>query len=383
MIRAKITKVMNSDATEVKSILAFGLYFMSCLYGLAMRARALGYKTGRLKTKRLPCKVISIGNITVGGVGKTPMTIFLAEMLHRIGFKPVVLSRGYKGRAEKYGGIVSDGRQINMHPEDAGDEPWMMATRLKRFGVPVVVGRDRFNSGMLAIESFQPDVILLDDAYQHLKLWRDLNLVLLDSTHPFGNSFLLPRGILREPEAALSRGDIFVFTRTEKGQQASIDKVKNVIGRKPIYNAFHQPFLAKWFAAQATMRQSPIELDINIDISILRGRKVFGFSGMAVNDNFRMTLESLDCELAGFVGFADHYSYTNEDITFLLQSASRAGADTLCTTEKDYVRLAQYMPLSANLAVIGVDISLGNNQAAFKKDIVRCLNNPDSLSIGG
>jgi tetraacyldisaccharide 4'-kinase len=134
------------------------------------------------------------------------MTIHLAEMLHRLGYKPVVISRGYKGGAEKRGGIVSDGRTFFMTAEKTGDEPLMMARRLQPIGVPVVVGRNRFRSGMLALRAFRPDVILLDDAYQHLKLWRDLDLVLLDGARPFCNTHLLPRGILREPVSALDRG---------------------------------------------------------------------------------------------------------------------------------------------------------------------------------
>ena len=381
MIRAKIEKVMHTDTAEISGFLAFGLYFISCLYGLAVRARALGYRTGHLKTKRLPCKVISVGNITVGGAGKTPMVLFLAEMLYSKGLSPVVLSRGYKGGAEKCGGIVSDGRTIYMNAEDTGDEPMMMATRLRRIGVPVIVGRDRFQSGKQAIKSFQPDVILLDDAYQHLKLWRDLNLVLLDSRRPFGNSFLLPRGILREPETALSRGDIFILTRTEGCQHALENRLRHVIGSKPIYTAFHQPFLAKWVEAHATVPQSPSEENTDIDISLLHDKKVFGFCGMAENNNFKQTLESIDCELVGFNGFTDHHPYSNKDIMSLLRSASRAGADTLCTTEKDYVRLSRYMPLSLDLAVLGVEISLGDNLVAFGKDIIRYLNNSKSVLI--
>ena len=381
MIRAKIEKVMHSDTAEIGGFLAVGLYCISCLYGLAVRARALGYQTGHLKTKRLPCKVISVGNITVGGAGKTPMVLFLAEMLYSKGFRPVVLSRGYKGGAEKYGGVVSDGRTIHMSAEDTGDEPMMMATRLRRIGVPVIVGRDRFQSGKLAIKSFQPDVILLDDAYQHLKLWRDLNLVLLDSRHPFGNSFLLPRGILREPETALSRGDIFILTRTESCHHTLKNRLRRVIGSKPIYTAFHQPFLAKWVRAHAADRRSPSENNKDIDISLLHGKKVFGFSGMAVNKNFKQTLESMDCELVGFYGFADHHPYSHKDIMSLLRSAYRSGADTLCTTEKDYVRLSRYMPLPVDLAVLGVEISLGENLVTFGKDIIRYLSNSKSLSV--
>ena len=171
----------------------------------------------------------------------------------------------------------------------------MMAQRLQQIGVPVIVGRNRFESGLIALRTFQPDVILLDDAYQHLKLWRDLNLVLLDSVRPFGNTHLLPRGILREPLSALYRGDIFVLTRTEKEQPAAVDLLRSVIGNQPVYTASHKPFLSRWVPAESNFGQPPAHATAAIDLRALRGRKVFGFSGIAGNEGFRKTLESLGC----------------------------------------------------------------------------------------
>ena len=147
--------------------------------------------------------VVSVGNITVGGTGKTPMTIYVAQKLQQSGVRVAVISRGYKGRAESGGGVVSDGRNLLMDSEQAGDEPYLMAGRLKN--IPVIVGKNRFAAGMLAINKFQSEVIVLDDAFQHLKLSRDIDLILLDYTRPFGNTHLLPRGILREPVTALRR----------------------------------------------------------------------------------------------------------------------------------------------------------------------------------
>ena len=372
-MRHQIEKVMHSHEVDDSNPLAVGLNLFSRLYGAAVRLRDIGYRSGRLKTKRLPCKVVSVGNITVGGTGKTPMTIYLAELLHRLGFRPAVISRGYKGEAEKRGGIVSDGRKFFMTAEKTGDEPWMMARRLQQIGVPVIVGRNRFESGCLALRTFQPDVILLDDAYQHLKLWRDLNLVLLDSVRPFGNTHLLPRGILREPLSALYRGDIFVLTRTEKEQPAAVDLLRSVIGNQPVYTASHKPFLSRWVPAESNFRQPPAHATAAIDLRALRGRRVFGFSGIAGNEGFRKTLESLECDLAGFIGFGDHYRYSSDDVMTLLRAAGQSGADVVCTTEKDYVRFSRPMPWSVDLAVIGVDISLESRQAAFEKDVVNHL----------
>lgn len=376
MIRLKIEKAMHSDGTGYTNALTTGLLLLSWLYGAAVRVRVLGYRSGRFKTKRLPCNVVSVGNITVGGTGKTPMTILLAEMLHRRGFNPVVISRGYKGGAEKLGGVVSDGSTFFMSAEDTGDEPWMMARRLQNIGIPVVVGQNRFNSGMLAVKSFQPDVILLDDGYQHLQLFRDLNLVLLDSTRPFGNSHLLPRGILREPVSSLFRGDIFILTRTCKGRQTPVDQLRNVIGSRPMYTASHKPYLARLVTAASQIGPPSSGASTDMDIRMLRGRRVFGFSGIAVNNDFKLTLESIGCELAGFAGFADHHPYSRDDVKALLRSVYHSGADIVCTTEKDYVRLSPQMPLPIDLAVMGVDMSLGSRREAFEDDIVRHLTNP-------
>jgi len=374
-LRHKIQQVMNSDEAGDNSKLAAGLHLLSRLYGAAMRLRALGYQSGYLKTNKLPCKVISIGNLAVGGTGKTPMTIHLAEMLNRHGCKPVVISRGYKGEAEKRGGIVSDGRTFFMTAEKTGDEPLMMARRLQTIGVPVVVGRNRFRSGMLAIRVFRPDVILLDDAHQHLKLRRDIDLVLLDGTHPFGNTHLLPRGILREPVSALDRADIFVLTRTEKDDTAAVGRLRGIIGNQPVYTASHKPFISQWLAAGSRYRQTPADVRVAaaFDLRSLRDRRVFGFSGIAGNDGFKETLESLGCDLAGFTGFADHHWYSDDDVAALLRAAGQSGADLVCTTEKDVIRLAHQMPLPVDLAVIGIDVSLGSRQAAFEKDIVSRL----------
>lgn len=370
---------MNSDEAGDNSKLAAGLNLLSRLYGAAMCLRALGYQSGCLKTNKLPCKVISIGNIAVGGTGKTPMTVYLAEMLNRHGFKPVVISRGYKGGAEKRGGIVSDGRTFFMSAEKTGDEPLMMARRLQTIGVPVVVGRNRFRSGMLAIREFRPDVILLDDAYQHLKLRRDLDLVLLDGTHPFGNSHLLPRGILREPVSALERADIFVLTRTEKDDTTAVDRLRGIIGNQPVYTASHKPFISQWVAAGVRYRQKPFDrAAAAFDLRSLRDRRVFGFSGIAGNNGFKESLESLGCDLVGFTGFADHHWYSDDDVAALLRAAGQSGADVVCTTEKDFIRLALQRPWPVDLVVIGIDVSLGGRQAAFEKDIVSRLD-----SVGG
>jgi len=173
-------------------ILHFLLMFLSMLYGFAVKLRTILYDKKIVKSRKLPCAVISIGNLTVGGTGKTPMTIYIAKLLKGLGYQPAVISRGYKGLAENKGGVVSDRQKVILSPEFAGDEPFMMAQNLKE--IPVLVGADRFQIGMTAVTQFSLDVIILDDAFQHRRLYRDLDIVLVDDKSLFGNGYLLPRG---------------------------------------------------------------------------------------------------------------------------------------------------------------------------------------------
>src|SRR3989338_4045779 len=196
------------DMAFLYYLLYLPLYSSSILYGICIKLRYFLYHTGIFKTKRLTCKVISIGNITVGGSGKTPMAIYLAKKLKEKGRKVIILSRGYKGKVKGIG-VVSDGGNILLDPEDAGDEPYLMAAKLKN--IPVIVGKDRYKAGLYAIEKFNPDVIILDDGFQHIRLARDIDFLLIDLRKGFGNGHLFPLGMLREPLSGLKRGTFFLM----------------------------------------------------------------------------------------------------------------------------------------------------------------------------
>ena len=358
---------MNSKGKSPTPLLASVLHGISIFYGAAQRMRATCYRHQVLPSRDLPCKVISIGNITVGGTGKTPMTIHVAGEFKRAGFKVVIVSRGYKGGAEKHGGIVSDGRTLYMDAEQAGDEPFMIACRLK--GVPVVVGRNRFAAGMLAISKFQPDVIVLDDAFQHLKLKRDIDLVLLDHMRPFGNSHLLPRGVLREPVSSLSRGAACVLTRcrsgAEKATMSASAEIQTLIPGIPVFTSSYVPY---WYVvrrgAQKSFEAGP-DIFSPKDLEQFKHRKVFCFSGIACNDDFQHTVKELGFNVTGLVEFSDHHRYTAKDLTTILRCAGDAGADRLITTEKDHARIAFKDPLPMELIVVGVKVSFGDNDRSF------------------
>lgn len=353
------------------------LSMASKIYGGAVKLRHKFYQKGVVKSRRLPCRVISVGNLSVGGTGKTPMTIYLAKLIQDLGNKAVVVSRGYKGRAEKAGGIVSDGKVLLMGPETAGDEPYMMAAKLK--DVPVIVGKNRFEAGMLAVRKFKPDVLVLDDAFQHLELGRDLDLVLLDCRRPFGNGHILPRGILREPVSALSRADALILTRSDDvllDAKNAIHGLKNrsSTADKPIFSAFHVPYVHKVIKGKNRISEQKTHSLSTKNLEVLKGRKAFVFSGLADNDDFNRTVRGLDCVVSGSMEFPDHHSYSGVDIENIFQSARQANADCLVTTEKDYVRISYRKPYPVDLVVLGINIAFGDESHDFQTFIQNRLN---------
>jgi tetraacyldisaccharide 4'-kinase len=377
-IKKNIERVITSDNNNRYGWFAPVLSMASKVYGGAAKLRRVFYKTGVLKSKRLPCFIVSIGNIAVGGTGKTPMAMYVAETAEQLGYKAVIVSRGYKGKAETIGGVVSDGRNLLMTPEAAGDEPYMMAARLKN--VPVVVGKDRFKAGRLAIREFNPDVLVLDDGFQHSKLQRDLDLVLLDYRKPFGNGHLLPRGVLREPVSALFGADAIILTKSEAvtdGKTLSTkEKFRFFEGKTPVYRAVYDPLVYKVIKGKKKKFENVLQRAFppatarheragEYSSESIKGRTVFAFSGLADNYQFRRTVEGLKCKLSGFMGFPDHHSYTEKDLKNILAAAQRGRSDGLVTTEKDYVRFASNIEWSADLFVIGIDIDFGPDRKRF------------------
>jgi len=362
-VEAKMTGGTESSIFSLEFLLAM----MSVVYGGSMKLRQHFFNRGILQTKRLPCPVISVGNLTVGGAGKTPMTMHVAKLIRQLGYKAVVMSRGYKGRAEKTGGIVGDGRTILLGPETAGDEPYMMAKRLE--SVPVVVGQNRFKAGMLAVGQFAPDVVVLDDAFQHLRLVRDIDLVLLDCRRPFGNQHLLPRGTLREPISALMRSDAVIITRSNRvspAERASlVAKLKRYLPGKLVFCTFYVPNIQKLSQGTRGKTDRASGALSTYATESLRGCRVFAFSGLADNQDFLQTVKSLDCVVTGALEFPDHHPYSDMDAENIVRSAKRAKADCLVTSEKDYVRIAHRIIWPMDLSVIGIECDFGDDGPAF------------------
>ena len=348
---------MKSDVDASRSWLEAGLKIASICYDRGVRIRGAAYAKGFFKTRRLPCTVIAVGNMTVGGTGKTPMTIYLSTLIRALDYDVAVISRGYGGKAGKKGGIVCDGRSILMEPDESGDEPFMIAKQLE--SVPVLVGRDRFETGMTAIRRFGPDVILLDDAFQHRKLARDVDIVLMDAHRPLGNGYLLPRGVLREGKTALKRSHAVVFTRAAPTGSFAIKGMDRLLKGKPVFQSFHQPYIFEVIKANC----SPADRGrvCRRDLGWLSGKQVFAFSGIARNDDFRNTIEKIGCNIIDSASFPDHYSYARKDIKNIMDAAVEAGAECMLTTEKDYIRINVSYRWPVDLVVLGVKI-------AFKDD---------------
>jgi len=356
--------------TEATSVFSFEtvLLLLSLIYDGIMRLRARLYAAGILPSRSLPCRVISIGNITAGGTGKTPMTIFIAQQLRAMGYRVVVISRGYRGRLEAMGGVVSDGETIFLGPEDAGDEPTLMARVLK--GIPVLVGRQRYEMGRLAVDRFKPDVIVLDDAFQHMGLQRDLNLVLLDGRSPFGNGHLLPRGPLREPPTALKRAHAVLYTRCDPFHKFS--RPRQLPDDLPVFAARHVP----------TIRTPENEDDLFLfgskNMDLLRNKNVVAFAGLGDNQQFFDSLKPVGCTLARTFSFEDHHRYSFVETKQLAESAKRLQVDAVVTTGKDFVKIADFNMWPCKLIVVDVNIEVPDAEDRFRKFIADAVLRIDS-----
>lgn len=371
ILREKAAAVMNSHKPH--SFLSLATFFLagSMLYSIATRFRNDLYAKGILPTFKLTCPVISVGNLTVGGTGKTPMTIELARRLQQQGQQVVIVSRGYKGLSENKNAVVSDGQSIFCDVRQGGDEPYLMGKLLK--GVPIIVGKDRFAAGSMAIKRFQPDVILLDDAFQHQRLERNLNLLLLDTQAPFGNGYLLPRGTLREPVSSLARADAVIFTRCHETPSPYYNDIARSIKPRPIFNVCHKPLIRCILPPMKPIDADALTQPLDGGAQDLSGRRIFAFSGLARNETFWKSIGDLGGHMQGKMGFEDHYPYHIKDIKTIIKAAQHLGSDCIVTTEKDYVRLPKDMSLSMELIVLGISIDFKGHQERWHRFIEKKL----------
>ncbi|MEW6490514.1 MAG: tetraacyldisaccharide 4'-kinase, partial [Thermodesulfobacteriota bacterium] len=318
-------------------------------YGKAQALRRWAYRRRILRAEHPGVPVISVGNIAAGGTGKTPCVETICRVLLEAGLRPAVLSRGYKGSLRGGTGVVSDPDGVLLSPEEAGDEPVLLARRLP--GVPVLVGRDRRATARLAAERFGVEVVVLDDGFQHLGLARDLDVVLLDARRPFGNGHCFPRGLLREAPGALAEADLVLLTRTRRADSQGVDDVRAAVRRHnltaPVLPTAHTP---RQVVDVATGEAGPLER--------LRGLKVLAFAGIGTPEAFFRELGDLGAKVLQSVPFPDHHRYTPADLEQVLTWARLMNAQALVTTEKDGVRLLAHLPLPLPVLATRIEMAV-------------------------
>lgn len=325
------------------ALLCFLLLLASFIYGLFVKLISSFYQAGLFKSYQPPCRVIGVGNITWGGTGKTPLVEALAKFLKQQGKSPAVLIRGY-----------------------GDDEIKMLEGKFK--DIPVLAGRDRIRTAKAALERYSPDTIILDDGFQHWRLRRDLDIVLIDTETVFGNRRLIPRGILREPLSSLSRADIFVLTKanqSSKQLQAIKQELRRYNSRAPIYEAIHAPcVLRDLLSAKA------------VEFTQIKDQPVALICGIARPESFAGTLTSLGAKVRLRFCFPDHYRYSKEDVKKIEDECLRKQVKIAVTTEKDIPRLNPVIRLkepTLQFLALGIEFKIiKDEEKFFHSDLKRC-----------
>jgi tetraacyldisaccharide 4'-kinase len=313
------------------------------LYGGLVRLRNRLYDRGLLRAHRFPCPVVAFGNLTVGGTGKTPLTSFVAAALAEAGYQVGIVSRGYGRAGGRTPLLVSDGRRLLADPAHAGDEPWLLAR--DNPSAAVAVGADRVAAARLLMATAPREILLLDDAFQHRRLHRDLDLLLVPAREPFGNGRILPFGPLREPLSGVARADAIVVTR---GDGLCPSPLQAILER-------HNPHLPVFHANLRPSRFVPARGE-PVDLVALKGFAAFAFSGIARPERFEADLASAGVRVAGARRFADHHPYRSDDLASIAAAARACGAEVLVTTEKDLVRIPA-MPEAPPLYALALAVS--------------------------
>ena len=365
LVEVALRAVESEAPTAAQRVVRGMLALLSFGYGGLVRLRNAGYTRGLLRTERLPCRVVCVGNLTVGGTGKTPTVIALGAALSTSGSRVCVLLRGYR-REGKGVRVVSDGGKVLLGWREAGDESILLARSLP--GVPVIVGGDRVAAGRLAVERFRAEVILLDDGFQHRRLHRDVDLVLLDAMDPFGGEWLLPRGRLREPISAAGRAQAMLVTRAD--QSGDLTGLRRRIGtiapRLPLGWAVFRPDRLVELSSRQGRR-----------VEELRERRVLAVSAIGNPQAFERTLMGAGACVAGNLAFPDHHAFTQEDGARMIREARAASAEWIVTTEKDAVRLDADRPAGLPVLSLGVHLEVVEGAEALEAALGLSLRHPN------
>jgi len=311
-----------------------------------------------LKTVRLPACVISVGNITVGGTGKTPVVEYISRYIHKKGKRVAILSRGYASRIQQ--------KNSSLTGNVCNDEYLLFRENIPE--IPHIVNKNRVKGGREAIERFRAEYLLLDDGFQHLKLARDVNIITIDALNPLGYERIFPEGLLREPVEGLKRADMIILTHVDQCSpnaiNSIIDRLRKIAGHIPIIETVHKPVCLESVKDNATL-----------DIGFLNGKRVFGFCAIGNPESFRKSIETLGAELIGFYTFPDHHVYTSSELEKVNAEARRMLPDAIIITQKDKVKLQEYSTRwNIPLLSLKIEIRIVNGLAIFENKIDAVLN---------
>ena len=349
------------------------LYCFSLVYEQLVNIKLLGYKIGLSSRQKLNCYVISLGNITVGGTGKTPTAQKLARDIRDMGYRVVILNRGYRAKWHGEVGIVSDGQHLHMDAAEAGDEAYMLAKHLPN--VPVLIGAQRALTGQYAIEHFGAEVAILDDGYQHWQLVRDMDILLVDAVNVFGNGHLLPRGTLRESMSHISRADVCLMTKVDQAAEGSCEYIRETVhkynDKAQIVESIHQPRcfipLADWYVDLA----GP-----GVNVNNIKDKRVMAVSAIGNPASFERTLKDLGAIIIESLRYPDHHEYTMAEMQDVLQQADAQGAESIVITEKDAVKIPLEVARenwSIPIYVICVEVKFKSGASEFQAELKRRL----------
>jgi tetraacyldisaccharide 4'-kinase len=335
------------------------------------------YSKNIFLSQSLGCPVIVVGNLTVGGTGKTPVVEKFARELSDKGRKVAILSRGYKSKSEPKlktffrwitharelpPRVVSNGKKVLLGSEFAGDEPYMLARNLP--GVIVIVGKDRVKAGRYAIEKYGANILILDDGFQYLPLRGHMNLLLIDQTNPFGNGKLLPRGILREPIDHLKRASYILLTKTDIGQDNLLESaIRKILPKANLIKCCHKP---------KYLRSLTDEKDM-LPIGELNAKAICTFSGIAMPDSFEHFLKVQGANIVYGKRFIDHHRFTKYELDHMYNAAHRHGADFVVTTEKDAVRMPKDYTYPIQTYFLKVEIDIVEGEKVLDEAIMKFI----------
>lgn len=371
--------IINEKRHSLKDILIrMFLFAISRIYRRAVQFRIWLYDKRIIRNRAIGCLVVSIGNLTCGGTGKTPVVEVFAKTLIGKGRRVAILSRGYRSKEKRSfltklrqkllskkksvpPRVVSDGKNLLLDSSTAGDEPYMLAANLRN--AVVLVDKDRVKSGLYAIDEFQTDVLILDDGFQYLSLRPHINIMLVDSTAPFHNHHVLPRGLLREPIKNLRRADYIFLTKSNGGRHLRHLKVfiRHHNRRAEIIECCHKPLYI----------EEVYNEDVRYPLEFLSGKNIASLSGIACPESFEEFLKELGGNIVCHKRFADHHRFKQQEIIDFINEAKNQCADIIVTTEKDAVRMPRIDRRDIEIYFMRVEIDILSGMESFDQCISR------------